>query len=374
MPDIKKGTHMTEPPKTPPEDTAREHERPGPEGAQAPAANASDAHETQAEHTDAATGENQPSEPFSIDKAIEQERLVWAPPLPQYPPRPTRQEPVQYESPRPQPAPQYAPQQYIPPQPAQPPTQAYPPATAPQPRPAPQQYIPAQPAYAAQSAGGYSAQMAPFGAAPPRVIAPPAPSVSGARVGRRMARRIVMGADGARKAMFGVRPGLVIAFIVLALFTGWMAYDKWLTASPTSATPNAPGKASTIALPPEVPAVQTYLTATAKSDADATWDTFSPTEKANRITNGEDKTVLTKVLSAIKQNQFVTNYRYVGGLGMNGSSDLTQGGFYFYVQDVSLGTQKQSFPMFFAVDDKGKITSVNDQLYKLILRQIGGGN
>jgi hypothetical protein len=166
----------------------------------------------------------------------------------------------------------------------------------------------------------------------------------------------------------------MVVCLLLACLTGWLAYDKWFTSSGPTATPNAPNAKGVIALPPEVPAVQSYLTATGKDDSDGVWDTLSPSEKANRITNGEDKTVLKAVLDAETQYNFNTKYRYVGGLGANGSTDLSHGGFYFYVQDVTSGTQQHSFPMYFSVDDQGKITTVSDQLYKLILQQLKGGN
>ncbi len=299
----------------------------------------------------------------------EAERQVWRPPLPQYPPRPERQAPVQYEAPRMQAAPpQYAQQTYTPQQPSTPP------ASQPQPQPQSSAYaaMQPQPSYAATTPATYS---------PPRpavVVAPPAPRVSKARVTRRMARRTVLGIDAARKAIFGVRPILTTLFIVLLVFTGWLAYDKWFAGSSSSSAtpnaPNAPNASGMIALPPEVAAVQTYLTASGKDDPDAVWDTLSPAEKANRITNGEDKTVLAAVLDAEKQYNLTTKYRYVGGLGPNGSTDLSHGGFYFYVQDVTSGTQQKSFPMYFSVDDQGKITSVSDQLYELVLKQLKGGN
>jgi hypothetical protein len=254
--------------------------------------------------------------------------------------------------------PQYAQQQYVPQQ------QSPPPAPPPQ----PQNYaMQPQPSYAAT---------APVTYAPPRpavVVAPPAPKVSGARMGRRMARRGVMGLSNAGKVIFGARPGLMVAFLLVLGFAGWLAYDKWFVGSGPTATPNAPNAKGMIALPPEVPAVQQYLVASGKDDPDGVWDTLSPAEKANRITNGEDKTVLSAVLDAQKQYNLTTSYRYVGGLGSNGSTDLSHGGFYFYVQDITSGTQQKSFPMYFSVDDQGKITSVSDQLYKLILQQLKGG-
>ncbi len=288
------------------------------------------------------------------------DRQVWRPPLPQYPARPERQATVQYEAPRMQPPPQYAPQQqYTAPQPPPPPA---PPAYTPHSQ-AP------QPAYAMSAPPMHAPQYA----APQQAIATmPAPKVSSARVGRRLARRMVMGSSGVGKALFGVRPGLMVLFLAILLFAGWLTYDKWMKPVLPSATPNAPNSSGMIALPPEVATVQTYFASIGKSDTDGVWNTLSPAEKANRITNGEDKTVLAAVLDFEKQNQLAMKYRYVGGMGKNGSTDLSRGGYYFYVQDLTFGSQNRSFPMYFEVDDQGKITNVNDQVYKLILQQLKG--
>jgi len=316
---------------------------------------------------EAASGEGRHTEPFTIDaeqerlehERSEQERLVWTPPLPQYPPRPTRQEPVQYEAPRPQPAPQYNPQAYVPPRPTPAP---------PAPHPSAQQ------TYAPAIAGGYSAPVAnPYASQGQVVAAPPAPRASKARMGRRMLRRTVRSTSTIGKIMFGVRPGLVVALLLVVLFTGWLAYDKWMTGSGAkSATPNAATKNGTIPLPPETPAVQTYLTAIQKGDTDAVWNSLGPQEKAHRISRGDDKTVLDTILKMEKQ-QGVTYaaYHYIAGYGRNGAADPTNGGIYFYVADVGNGAQKQSVPMVFVMDDKGQINQVTDQLYEYMLQQMG---
>ncbi len=305
----------------------------------------------------AAAGEGQASEPFSIDS--EQERLVWAPPLPQYPARPTRQEPVQYEAPRPQPAPQYAPQAYVPPQAAAPPPPP-PPAQAQRP-----------PAYAPAIAGGYSAPMGSY--TPPLVVSPPAPKASKARMGRRMMRRMVRSGSSASRFMFGVRPTLTVGFIIVLLLTGWFAYDKWFAGSGTaSATPNA--ASGVVNLPPETASVQAYLTAVQKGDADAVWNALGPQEKAHRISRGDDKTVLSAVLQAQQQQGFTySSYHYVAGYGKDGTTDPTKGGIYFYVADVGKGTQKTSIPMVFTMDSNGQISQVTDQLYDYMLQQLKGG-
>ncbi|MHB8644535.1 MAG: hypothetical protein ACYDAR_01955 [Thermomicrobiales bacterium] len=306
---------------------------------------------------EATSGEGRQSEPFSID--AEQERLVWTPPLPQYPPRPTRQEPVQYEAPRPQPAPQYTPQTYVPPRPAPPP---------PAPHPSTQQH------YAPAIAAGYAAPVAnPYASQGQVVAAPPAPRASKARVGRRMMRRAVRGTSAVGKVMFGVRPGVTVTLLLLTLFAGWLAYDKWMTGTGTnSATPNAATKNGTIPLPPETPAVQTYLTAVQKGDADAVWNSLGAQEKAHRITRGDDKVVLNTILNMEKQQGITYSaYHYIAGYGENGAADPTKGGIYFYVADVGTGAQKQSVPMVFMMDSNGQIGQVTDQLYEYMLQQLG---
>jgi hypothetical protein len=350
---------MTERYQSPPHGVPPEDERPSPEHEQsrtAPAATAPEPDERRGappgteEHV--AEGEKRESEPFTIDS--ERERLVWTPPLPQYPARPTRQEPVQYEGPRPQPAPQYTPQAYVPPQPAAPPAHAQ------------------QPSYAPAIAGGYSAPAGQF--TPPIVVSPPAPKASKARVGRRMARRMVRGTSKIGKMMFGVRPGLVVAFILVLLLSGWFAYDKWLAGSGTSsATPNAAGKGGTVTLPPETPSVQAYLSAMQKGDTDAVWNALGASEKAHRISRGDDKSVLDAVLKAEQQQGFTySTYHYVAGYGKDGTADPTKGGIYFYVAVLGRGTQKTSVPMVFVMDDKWQISQVSDQLYDYIMQQLKG--
>ena len=356
---------------TPPDD------RPAPDaerGHRAPASVATAPAEREAQSAppgtpqEAASGEGRHTEPFTIDaeqerlehERAEQERLVWTPPLPQYPPRPTRQEPVQYEAPRPQPAPQYNPQASVPPQ------------LTPAPPPAP--HPSAQQTYNPAAAGGYAAPVAnPYASQGQVVAAPPAPRVSKARMGRRMMRRTVRGTSAVGKMMFGIRPGLMVALLLVVLFAGWLAYDKWMVGSGTnSATPNAATKNGTVPLPPETPAVQTYLTAIQKGDADAVWNSLGPQEKAHRISRGDDKTVLSTILQMEKQQGITyAAYHYIAGYGKNGATDPTNGGVYFYVADVGSGAQRQSVPMVFVMDDKGQINQVSDQLYEYMLQQMG---
>lgn len=306
-------------------------------------------------------GKESAADRFTID--AERDRLVWTPPLPQYPARPTREEPVQYQAPRPQPAPQYTPQTYVPPRAAQPPPPQ--PQTQPPPHPA------MQPAHAPAIASGYAAPVArPYDSYGQAVISPPAPKASNARVGRRIARRMVRGADRARKAIFEVRPGLVFAFLIVLALTGWFAYDKWIAGSGGSSAAN---NSATVTLPPETPAVQAYLTAIQKGDTDAVWNSLGAQEKAHRIQRGDDKSVLDAVLKSQQQNGFTyTAYHYVAGYAKDGTTDPSKGGIYMYVADVGRGTQKTSVPMVFMMDDKGQISQVNDQLYDYVLQQLKG--
>jgi hypothetical protein len=362
---------MTERYQAPPHDTERsalEAERED----EASAAAAPEASEAQSAPPgtpqEAASGEGRHTEPFTIDaeqerlerERSEQERRVWTPPLPQYPPRPTRQEPVQYEAPRPQPAPQYTPQTYVAPRPAPPPAASHPSAQ--------QTYTPA-------ISAGYAAPVAnPYASQGQVVASPPAPRASKARVGRRMMRRAVRGPSAVGTAMFGVRPGLVVALILVVLFTGWLAYDKWLTGSGPNATPNAANKGGTVSLPPETPTVQSYLTAVQKGDTDGVWNSLGAQEKAHRISRGDDKTVLDAVLKMEQQQGFTyASYHYVAGYGKNGAGDPAKGGMYFYVADVGTGTSKTSVPLVFIMDANGQIGQVSDQLYDYVLQQVKGG-
>ena len=133
------------------------------------------------------------------------------------------QEPVQYQAPRPQPAPQYTPQAYVPPQGPRRPRRRH--ASHPRMHP---------PSIRAGDCRRLLRAGQPYSARPRRpVVSPPAPRVSKARMGRRMMRRMVRGTEPIGKAIFGVRPGLVVAFILVLLLTGWLAYDKWLAGSGT---------------------------------------------------------------------------------------------------------------------------------------------
>lgn len=368
---------MTERYQAPPHDALPDNERPAPDTERryerpesvAAAEASEDRHAPPGEPQEAAAGEGRHTEPFTIDaeqerlehERAEQERLVWTPPLPQYPPRPTRQEPVHYEAPRPQPAPQYTPQTFVPPRPAPPPAAPHPSA---------------QQAYAPAIAAGYAAPVAnPYASQGQVVASPPAPRVSKVRLGRRIMRRTVRGTSKIGKVMFGVRPGLVVAFILVVLFTGWLAYDKWLAGSGPNATPNAANKSGTAPLPPETAAVQSYLTAVQKGDTDAVWNALGAQEKAHRISRGDDKTVLDAVLKMEQQQGFTyAGYHYVAGYGKNGAVDPSKGGMYFYVADVGSGAQKTSVPMVFIMDANGQIGQVSDQLYDYVLQQIKGGN
>jgi len=230
------------------------------------------------------------------------------------------------------------------------------------------------PTYAPAIAGGYSAPTGLYTPPAQQVVSPPMPHASKARMGRRMMRRTVRGGSAIGKMMFGVRPGLVVAFILVLLLTGWFAYDKWLTGSGTvNATPNAVNKNGTVTLPPETASVQTYLTAVQKGDTDGVWNSLGAQEKAHRISRGDDKSVLDAVLKAQQQQGFTyTAYHYVAGYGKDGTADPTKGGIYMYVADIGRGAQKTSVPMVFVMDDKGQISQVTDQLYDYMLQQLKG--
>lgn len=197
---------------------------------------------------------------------------------------------------------------------------------------------------------------------------------SPARVGRRLLRRTVMGVSAAFQAIFGVRPLLVVAFLALLGFTGWLAFDKWLAPVAPSLTPNAPNNSPTIVLPPEAPTVLTYLQATKKGDANAVWDTFGAEEKARRLERGDDKSVLAGVLEYQQRNNvYYSTYHFIGARGMDGTDDVSRGGMYFYVADVKFNGETRSLPLLFMVDAKGQITQVNDTLYSIMLQQLAGG-
>lgn len=225
-----------------------------------------------------------------------------------------------------------------------------------------------------------SAVSYPYGAPAGTIFPPPGPATtrrpSKARVGRRLARRAVRGAGAVGGAIFGVRPLLVIALLLLLPFTAWLAWDKWLVADPPGPTPNAAAQNGLVALPPEPAAIQNYLNGTRRGDVNAVWDSLGIEEKARRLTRGDDKEVLTGVFNFQQRNNLVySGYHYIGGRALDGTTDLSQGGYYFYTGDVRGSGQTQSVPLLFQVNEQGQITTVTDQLYDFTLQQLqqGGG-
>lgn len=289
------------------------------------------------------------------------DRHVWTPPAPQYPARPTQQPPAQYQSPQPQAAPQYVPQGYAPPQgqPNYAPAPSYPPPPA---QPQLPQYTQAYALYPAT------------GAVPPQTFVPPAPvRVSKARLGRRLARQAVRGGGAIGKVMFGVRPLLTVATLILLVLAGMLAYDKWL--APKPAPPNLAKTGGTVQLLPAPQSVQSYLDGTQKGDADKVWNALSPSERTSRVGSGADKTVLSTVLQAEQShNLSYSTIRYVGSADGKGSPDPDrQGGYYFYVGDVTTSQGNISVPIVFTVDNKGQVSNVDDFLYRQMLTQLSKG-
>jgi hypothetical protein len=186
----------------------------------------------------------------------------------------------------------------------------------------------------------------------------------------------VSGAGAVGGAIFGVRPLLVIALLLLLPFTAWLAWDKWFVTEPPGPTPNAAAQNGLVALPPEPAAIQNYLNGTRRGDVNAVWDSLGIEEKARRLTRGDDKEVLTGVFNFQQRNNLVySGYHYIGGRALDGTTDLSQGGYYFYTGDVRGNGQTQSVPLLFQVNEQGQITTVTDQLYDFTLQQLqqGGG-
>ncbi len=254
----------------------------------------------------------------------EGERYVWQPPVPQFPPRPSQAPPVQYQGPQMQQAPTYAPQgQYAAPAPG---------PTAPQ---------PAQPQQ--QQASISATYAAPTYAPPTQVFAPPpSPGARRGRVGRRLARRAVRGMGGAGKVFSGGRLPLTVLFLLLLGLVAWLGVDKISASRTPKLAPNAVSTAP-IVLPPEADAVKTYLNATRTDDVEGGWNALNATVKSDRLSQGDDKTVMKAYLDKLAQNNVVPTYKFVGAYGALSPNDFSKGGTYFYVQEVSLqGTSLRS--------------------------------
>jgi len=286
----------------------------------------------------------------------EGERYVWQPPVPQFPPRPSQAPPVQYQGPQMQQPPVYAPQgQYVPP------NQYAPPAPGPAaPQPAPPQQ--------AQQVGITATYAAPTYAPPTQVFAPPpSPGARRGRVGRQMARRAVRSMGGVGKGFSGRRLPLTALFLLLLGLIAWLGVDKISASRAPKLTPNAVSTAP-IVLPPEADAVKTYLNATRADDVEGGWNALNATVKSDRLSQGDDKTVMKAYLDKLAQSNVVPTYRFVGAYGALSPNDFSKGGTYYYVQEVSLQGKVLNEPMTFIVDENGKISYVFDFLYHALAK------
>jgi hypothetical protein len=199
-----------------------------------------------------------------------------------------------------------------------------------------------------------------------REFVPPIPRASKGRIMRRSVRRFFGGIGAALRIIFSGRPLLVVCLLLLLPFTGWLLSDRLF--APASSTSSG---AQVGARLPEPPVAQQYVTAVQKGDADAVWNTFSATEKAQRIARGEDKTMLSRVLQLEQQAKMTyTAFHYVGSYPEPSGSVAA---YYFYVGDTGSGQQTRNLPLLFAVDAHGMIVEVSDSLYDAALAQLKGG-
>jgi hypothetical protein len=194
---------------------------------------------------------------------------------------------------------------------------------------------------------------------------PPIPRVSRGRVMRRGIRRLFKAVGAGVRALFHGRPILVGCLLLLLLFGGWLAYDRMFTSS--SSASSGP---QIIARLPEVPVVQNYIKAVQTGDADAAWNTLSAAEKARRVANNEDKTLLAQVFRLEQQSKMTyAAVHYTGSYQETTSGNVL----YFYVGDVGSGTQARIVPLIFAVTPGGMISEVEDTLYSTARAQLMGG-
>jgi hypothetical protein len=204
---------------------------------------------------------------------------------------------------------------------------------------------------------------------PARTVQPPVPPIpraSKGRVMRRGASRFFRGVGGGLRMLFSGRPILVACLVLLLPLLGWLMYDRMSASSSSGSS----GPQNVVQLP-EPPVIKQYLSAVQKGDTDTVWNTLSAGQKARRVANNEDKTVLARVLQTEQQSgktyaatHYVGSYQEIG----NGMGTL-----YFYVGDVGTGTQKRMVPLMFAVDKSGTIVEVDDGLYNAILAQLQSG-
>ncbi len=192
------------------------------------------------------------------------------------------------------------------------------------------------------------------------------PRASKGRVMRRGVRRFFPSVGAALRTIFSGRPLIVVVLIVSLALMGWLLYDRMVTPAASSVSR---GGGIAVRLP-EPPVIQQYLAAVQKGDADAVWNTLNPSEKARRITRGEDKRVLAQVLQIEQQAKAYTAFHYTGSYRESSSSATA---LYFYVGDTGSGQQQRNVPLVFAVDVNGMIVEVEDTLYAAALAQIKAG-
>ncbi len=203
--------------------------------------------------------------------------------------------------------------------------------------------------------------------APKREFIPPVPRASKGRIMRRGVRRFFQSVGAALRMMFGGRALLVVCLLLLLPLMGWLLYERMFAPASSSAS----GGARIAVRLPEPLVIQQYFTAVQKGDADTVWNALSATEKARRITRGEDKRVLSQVLQLEQQAKMTyTTFHYVGSYQESSSSASA---LYFYVGDTGNGQQKRNVPLLFAVDTHGMIIEADDPLYDAALAQLKGG-
>ena len=114
--------------------------------------------------------------------------------------------------------------------------------------------------------------------------------------------------------------------------------------------------------------MQDYLKAVQKGDADAAWNTLSPTEKARRVANNEGKSLLMQVFQLEQQTKMTYSaVHYTGSYNQTVSGSAL----YFYVGDVGTGSQARIVPLLFSVNKDGQIADVEDTLYNTARAQLG---
>lgn len=194
---------------------------------------------------------------------------------------------------------------------------------------------------------------------------PPIPRVSKGRVMRRAIVRSAQGVRAGLRVVFSGRPVLVVLFVLLLPFTGWLAYDRLFASS----SPASSGPRTAVQLP-EPQVIQDYFKAVQKGDADAAWSTLSPTEKARRVARNEDKMLLAQVFQIEQQSKMTyAAVHYTGSYQESGGRSAL----YFYVGEVGSGKQARLLPLVFAVDKDGTLSEVEDTLYDAVRAQFKGG-